>query len=73
MQRERSLHAKYGGVHFIQLRHARDINEFVRDLPADKKNSLFEVLQALQDHGYIEMAHDGRWMDPGAEIHPPQA
>jgi hypothetical protein len=70
MQRERSLHSKYGGVHFVQLKHAREINEFVRNLPADKKDSLFEVMQELHNHGYIQIANDGEWMDPGAEIHP---
>jgi hypothetical protein len=70
MQRERSLHAKYGGVHFVQLRHAREINEFVRQLPEDKKDSLFEVIQELDHHGYIRVVNDGDWMDPDGEIHP---
>ncbi|MCL6600786.1 MAG: hypothetical protein K6T81_18930, partial [Alicyclobacillus macrosporangiidus] len=61
---------KYGGVHFVQLRHAREINEFVRSLPEDKRDSLFEVIQELHNHGYIQLVNDGAWMDPEGEIHP---
>jgi hypothetical protein len=70
LQRERSLHSKYGGVHFTQLKHAREINDFVRTLPAEKKDSLFEVMQELHNQGYIEIENDGAFMDPGGEIHP---
>ncbi|MCL6452753.1 MAG: hypothetical protein K6T78_03885 [Alicyclobacillus sp.] len=70
MQRERSMHAKYGGVHFTQLRHAREINDFVRQLPDEQRDSLFEVLQALNENGYIRIENDGEWMDPSQEIHP---
>lgn len=70
LQSERSLHAKYGGVHFTQLKHAREINHFVRMLPEEKKDSLFEVMQELHSHGYIDIENDGQFMDPGGEIHP---
>lgn len=69
-QRERSLHANHGGVHFTQLAHARDINEFVRTLSADKKDSLFEVMQALHENGYIRIENDGEFIDPVGQIHP---
>ncbi|MCF8565641.1 hypothetical protein LLE49_13030 [Alicyclobacillus tolerans] len=70
MDRTRELHSKYGGVHFTQLAHAREINDFVRTLPGDKKDSLFEVMQELHNHGYIRIENDGEWMDPGGEVHP---
>ncbi|WP_346428491.1 hypothetical protein [Alicyclobacillus mengziensis] len=69
-QRERSMYAKYGGVHFTQLAHARDINEFVRALPADKKDSLFEVMEELHNNGYIRIDNDHEFMDHTGEIHP---
>jgi hypothetical protein len=70
LQRERSLHSKYGGVHFTQLKHAREINDFVRTLPGDKRDNLFEVMQSLHNNGYIHIENDGHFMDPGGEIHP---
>ncbi|KPV42768.1 hypothetical protein [Alicyclobacillus ferrooxydans] len=69
-QRERSLHARYGGVHFTQLAHARDINEFVRALPMDKKDSLFEVMQELHNSGYIRIENDHEFTDHTGEVHP---
>lgn len=70
MQRPRSLHAKHGGVHFTQLATAQDINDFVRALPEDKRDSLFEVLQELDQQGLIRMNNDGEWTDVNGEIHP---
>lgn len=70
MQEPRSLHARYGGVHFKQLAHARDINEFVRELPMEKRDNLFEVMQELHRAGLIQIENDGEWFDHEGEIHP---
>lgn len=70
MQRPRSMHAKYGGVHFTQLATAQDINDYVRTLPEDKRDSLFEVLHELDQQGLIRIDNDGSWTDAHGEIHP---
>lgn len=67
---QRSMHSKYGGVHFTQLRPVQDINDFVRSLPDDKRDSIFEVMQELDKAGYIHIENDGDWTDPSGEIHP---
>lgn len=67
---ERSLHAKYGGVHFRQLKPTQEINEFVRSLPEQQRESIFEVMQELDQHGYIHLENDGALIDPEGEVHP---
>lgn len=67
---ERSLYAKYGGVHFIQTAPTQDINEFVRALPEDKRDNLFEVLKELDTSGMISIQNDGRVLNPYGEEHP---
>lgn len=67
---ERSLHAKYGGVHFTQLVPDKQINEFVRALPEDKRDSIFEVMQELDKQGYIRLENDAQFVDHEGEIHP---
>lgn len=37
------------------LAHPREINLFVRELPASKKDSLFEVVRVLEQEGMIEL------------------
>lgn len=70
MQRPRSLHAKYGGVHFTQLATAQDINNFVKTLPEEKRDSLFEVMEELHNQGYIRIENDESWMDAHNDIQP---
>lgn len=70
MALQRSLYAKYGGVHFIQTASTRDINDFVRQLPADQRDSLFEVLDALDGAGLIQLQNDGHILNPHGEMHP---
>ncbi len=67
---ERQLYAKYGGVHFTQLAHVREINQFVRALPEDKRDNLFEVMQELDRNGLIRIENDSSWLDHEGEIHP---
>ncbi len=70
MQRERSLHSKHGGVHFTQIGQAEEINNFVKSLPDEKRDSLFEVMQELHNQGLIRIENDEEWMDPSGEQHP---
>lgn len=67
---QRSLYAKFGGVHFVNLVPQRQINEFVRDLPGTKRDSLFEVMQELDQGGLIKILNDEQWIDPEGEVHP---
>jgi len=67
---ERSLHSRYGGVHFRQLAPVRDINDFVRKLPESKRDSIFEVMQELHTGGLIQIENDHDWLNPEGEIHP---
>lgn len=48
-------HIRFSDIGFRLLAHPRDINLFVRELPAEKKNSLFEVVRALEQEGLIEL------------------
>jgi hypothetical protein len=64
------MQSKYGGVHFTQLKHAREINDFVRTLPESKRDSLFEVMQELDNQGYIRIENDSHWTDHEGEVHP---
>lgn len=70
MALERSLYAKYGGVHFTQQAATQDINAFVRALPAEKRDSLFEVLHELDAAGLIHIANDAHMVNPYGETHP---
>lgn len=67
---QRSLYARHGGVHFTQLAHTREINDFVRNLPEDQRDNLFEVIQALHNQGLIRIENDHEWTDAAGEIHP---
>lgn len=67
---QRSLHSKYGGVHFTQLTSVREINDFVRSLPEDKRDSIFEVMQELDRSGLIRIENDSHFVDPDGEVHP---
>jgi hypothetical protein len=67
---QRSLHAKFGGVHFVNLVPQRQINAFVRELPSDKRDSLFEVMHVLDENGLIQILNDEQWTDAEGEIHP---
>jgi hypothetical protein len=58
-----SMYAKHGGIHFIKKRSEREINSFVSKLPAEKKDSLFEVLDQLSQAGFIQIVNDGKFAD----------
>lgn len=47
------MHVKYGGVRFVNNVPPREINEYVRSLPPEEKESLFEVIQKLRQEGMI--------------------
>lgn len=51
-------HLQYGGVKFWNNVPPEEINRFVRDLPPEKKDSLFEVAQILDQEGLITLDRD---------------
>lgn len=48
---------KYGGVRFSNNVPPQEINEFVRQLPASERESLFEVVHRLEQEGLITIHH----------------
>ncbi len=62
-------HAHLGGVHFTQQASTEQINQFVRRLPEQKRDSLFEVLDELNQAGLIQIKNDGQFSDPHGNLH----
>lgn len=60
--------ARHGGVHFSNRVSPEEINRFVRQLPPEKKESLYEVLKELEQAGMIVIHNDGIWADGDGEI-----
>jgi len=46
---------RFADVRFRLLADPREVNLFVRELPASKKDSLFEVVRELEGAGLIEL------------------
>lgn len=51
-------YVKYGGVRFIINASPQEINRFVRELPPEDRESLFEVTKILHDEGLITVLED---------------
>ncbi|GAB6174667.1 hypothetical protein JCM15765_41450 [Paradesulfitobacterium aromaticivorans] len=49
---------KYGGVKIRNLVPPVKINRFVNQLPADKKDSLFEIASELEQEGLIQVLNE---------------
>jgi hypothetical protein len=73
MTRRRDQHedryARHGGVHFLPNASAEQINDYIRNLPDDKRDSLFEVLDELNQAGLITIQNDGVFADPSGKLH----
>lgn len=54
---------KHGGVHFRTHVSPQEINNFIRKLPAGKRESLFEVLDQLDQAGLISVINDHVFTD----------
>jgi hypothetical protein len=54
---------RHGGVHFRTHVSPQEINNFVRKLPAGKRESLFEVLDELDRAGLITICNDHVFAD----------
>lgn len=60
--------AKHGGVHFRNNASPQEINNFIRKLPAGKRESLFEVLDQLDKEGLITVMNDHVFTDGNGVI-----
>ena len=58
MYQIRDQHIKYGGVNFSNNVSPEEINRFIRDLPSEHKESLFNVVKLLDEAGLITV-HTG--------------
>lgn len=54
---------KHGGVHFRTNVSPTEINNFIRKLPAGRRDSLFEVLEQLENAGLITVCNDQLFAD----------
>ncbi|WNC14582.1 hypothetical protein [Brevibacillus brevis] len=59
---------KHGGVHFRTHVSPQEINNFIRKLPAGKRDSLFEVLEQLDQAGMISIVNDHVFTDGNGVI-----
>lgn len=63
MQANNEHFARHGGVHFRNNATPEEINNYVRKLPAGKRDSLFEVLEQLDNAGLITVLNDHVFAD----------
>jgi len=59
---------RHGGVHFRTNVSPQEINNFIRKLPAGKRDSLFEVLDHLDQAGLITVVNDHVFADGNGVI-----
>ncbi|WP_235827889.1 hypothetical protein [Brevibacillus migulae] len=56
-------YVRHGGVHFTLNASPQEINNYVRKLPAGKRDSLFEVMDHLDEAGLITVVNDHVFAD----------
>lgn len=56
-------YVRHGGVHFLLNSSPQEINNYVRKLPAGKRESLFEVMEHLDQAGLITVVNDHLFAD----------
>jgi len=55
---------KYGGIKYVNNVSTEKINSFVEQLPEDKRDSMAEVTQILQEEGLISLIPDNEPSPP---------
>lgn len=60
--------AKHGGTRFRMNASEQEINAFVRSLPDEKKESMYEVMKELAKTGKITLLNDGVLADGEGQI-----
>ena len=56
-------YVKYGGMKFEEKAPPEEINAYVEKLPPDKKQSLHQVVQELEDKGFIKLYNEVTTID----------
>lgn len=60
--------ARHGGAQIEYNAPAEEINAFARQLPAEQRESMYEVLQALSQNGLITVVNEGVFADGEGNI-----
>lgn len=61
--KELDFFAKHGGVHFTLHVPEEKLNQYVRNLPPQKRESMYTVMKELEAAGYITILNDGLFAD----------
>lgn len=62
------MYARHGGVHFKQNVSEQEINRYVKSLPEEKRESMFQVMKELEAAGMITIFNDGVLADGEGKI-----
>ena len=62
------LFAEHGGVHYRTNVPKQQINLYVRSLPENKRQSMFQVMKELESAGMITIYNDGLFADGNGEV-----
>ncbi|QDX91684.1 hypothetical protein JNUCC42_17225 [Brevibacterium sp. JNUCC-42] len=68
MSNQNDHFVKHGGVHFRNNVTPQEINNYIRKMPAGKRESLFEVLDHLEEDGLITVYNDHVFTDGNGVI-----
>ncbi|OYD07958.1 hypothetical protein [Paludifilum halophilum] len=61
-------YARHGGTRFSPNAPAEEINQFVRELPEERKETFYELLKELSEAGLITLHNDGVLADGEGEV-----
>ncbi|MBA4494069.1 hypothetical protein ACFO25_11040 [Paenactinomyces guangxiensis] len=61
-------YARHGGVHFTLNVPEEEMNRYVRELPEQKRESMFQVMKELENAGLITVFNDGEFADGEGKI-----
>lgn len=68
MPKKQDHFARHGGVHYIRHVPDHQINQYVNQLPEEKRASMYEVMKELENKGWISIVNDGVFADGEGEI-----
>lgn len=57
-KRQRVRTIRYGGIKYVNNVPTEKISDFIDNLPEEKRNSMAQVTQILQDEGLISLIPD---------------
>jgi hypothetical protein len=65
---QKDLYARHGGIHFKNNVPAEQINQFVKQLPDERRDNWFEVFSELETAGMITMVNDHVFADGEGKV-----